>query len=224
MKAKVSDIKRQQCRLLNQPSNWNIEWKEWLLKPQIVTLVTKVTTRSFLGPEFSSHPEWLQIAAEFTINAFLAARELRLWPKPLRPIVHWFLSSCRKVRRQSKRARELIGPEVEKRVAKANADPTNNNNSLDIVQWMEQTAKGRQYDMTNVQLMLSVAAIHTTSDFITEALYDICAYPEYIEPLREEMLRVIGDQGWKKTSLQEMKLLDSFLKESQRLSPASLGK
>lgn len=89
---------------------------------------------------------------------------------------------------------------------------------------MEQTAKGRQYDMTNVQLMLSVAAIHTTSDFITEALYDICAYPEYIEPLREEMLRVIGDQGWKKTSLQEMKLLDSFLKESQRLSPASLGK
>ena len=47
--------------------------------------------------------------------------------------------------------------------------------------------------------------------------------PEYIQPLREEVESIANEQGWTKASLFNMRKLDSFLREAQRLSgfPAS---
>ena len=38
------------------------------------------------------------------------------------------------------------------------------------------------------------------------------------------MITVLGEGGWTKTSLHNMKLLDSVIKESQRTKPIGLGK
>ena len=51
-------------------------------------------------------------------------------------------------------------------------------------------------------------------------LYDLCAHPEYIEPLRLE----ISEQLEGHDSLQHMPLLDSFLKESSRMNPSDSSK
>ena len=51
-------------------------------------------------------------------------------------------------------------------------------------------------------------------------LYDLCAHPEYIEPLRLE----VSEQFTKRDSLENMPLLDSFLKESSRLNPSDSSK
>ncbi|KAL8761588.1 MAG: hypothetical protein Q9184_002296 [Pyrenodesmia sp. 2 TL-2023] len=57
----------------------------------------------------------------------------------------------------------------------------------------------------------------------THVMFDLCAQPEYIEPLREEVEAAIKeDGGWKKATLNKMQKLDSFLKESQRVTPPSL--
>lgn len=42
--------------------------------------------------------------------------------------------------------------------------------------------------------------------------------------MREEIIRVITEHGWRKTSLYNLKLMDSVLKESQRLKPVLSGK
>lgn len=89
----------------------------------------------------------------------------------------------------------------------------------DAIEWFKQIANGRKYNAANVQLTLSFVAIHTTADAITQILFDLAQNPEYIKPLREEVIRVLGEQGWKKTSLYNMKMLDSVLKESQRMRP-----
>lgn len=54
-------------------------------------------------------------------------------------------------------------------------------------------------------------------------LYDLCAMPEYIEPLRAEaQTAFFGDGGvWKVETIKKLRLLDSFLKESQRLNSTS---
>jgi len=70
-----------------------------------------------------------------------------------------------------------------------------------------------------VQLTLSFVAIHTTADMITQLMFDLAQNPELIQPLRDEVAAVLGTEGWKKTSLYKMKLLDSVLKECQRLRP-----
>jgi hypothetical protein len=56
-------------------------------------------------------------------------------------------------------------------------------------------------------------------------MYDLIAYQEYIQPLRDEIVAVVKEDGsLKKTSLTKLKLLDSFMKETQRLNPVSIGK
>lgn len=56
----------------------------------------------------------------------------------------------------------------------------------------------------------------------TYALYDLCVYPDYTDPLREELEATWrADVGWQPES---MPLLDSFLKESSRLNPSDSSK
>ncbi len=51
------------------------------------------------------------------------------------------------------------------------------------------------------------------------ALFDLCQWPEYVEPLREEIKRAIVEEGGLKLSaINKMRKLDSFLKESQRIN------
>jgi cytochrome P450 len=56
------------------------------------------------------------------------------------------------------------------------------------------------------------------------SLYDLASKPEYIQPLREEILAALkeSDGIFTKDALYSCKLLDSFVKESQRLNPISL--
>jgi Cytochrome P450 len=42
--------------------------------------------------------------------------------------------------------------------------------------------------------------------------------PECIQPLREEVESVVKEQGWTKAALFNMRKLDSFLRETQRIS------
>lgn len=67
---------------------------------------------------------------------------------------------------------------------------------------------------------------------LTQAIFDLAAHPEYFEILREEIKEVLAIDGYdvdgegfvklKKPSYTKLKKLDSFLKESQRLSPIGI--
>lgn len=54
-------------------------------------------------------------------------------------------------------------------------------------------------------------------------MIDVCGHPEVIEPLREEIIQVIGTEGWSKTTLYKMRRLDSILKESERFHMQNAG-
>jgi len=53
-------------------------------------------------------------------------------------------------------------------------------------------------------------------------LYDLAAYPEYAELLREEVAQVVESDGWTKVAVEKMEKADSFIKESMRLN--TIGK
>lgn len=89
----------------------------------------------------------------------------------------------------------------------------------------------------DAQLALSVVAIHTTTELLTGSLLDLAQNQDFIDALREEMIPVLEEQNsvetddtegtvktsWKKNSLYRLKLLDSALKESQRLHTRDIG-
>ena len=78
-------------------------------------LVSRVSSRVFLGEEVCRNPDWLRVTREYTVDGFRAAEELRLWPVPLRYLVHWFLPSCRLARSHVREARRIIHGLLEKR-------------------------------------------------------------------------------------------------------------
>lgn len=53
-------------------------------------------------------------------------------------------------------------------------------------------------------------------------IYALCDHPEYIEPLRKEIVEAVNKNS--KDPLKEMHLLDSFLTETSRLYPPDARK
>lgn len=160
------------------------------------------------------------------MTCFLAADMVRMFPKPIRPLVHRILPLSIKVRSDVKKARAIVEPVLAERKqikeeARRRGEPIPKFD--DAIEWCEEIEQDVGFDMATFQLAMAVAAIHTTSDFLTQILLDLAQHPEYIEPLRAEIAAVLKEDGWDKLSLYKMRLLDSVCKETQRLRPIGLG-
>ncbi|KAK3326799.1 putative cytochrome P450 monooxygenase [Apodospora peruviana] len=202
------------------PVGENNEWQSVPLRETLLRLVARISSRVFLGEELCRNEEWLKVTREYTVDSFKAAEYLRFFPTWTRPFVHWFLPSCRVARGHVATARRVIAPVLQKR-----REQKNSNEKVefdDAMEWFEKEAKGQEYDPAISQLVLSMAAIHTTTDLVSQVLTDLCKHPEIVEPLRKEIVACLEDGGWKKTSLYNMKLLDSVIKETQRVKPVSM--
>ncbi|KAJ5653715.1 hypothetical protein N7490_000718 [Penicillium lividum] len=207
------------------------EWKPYNFSRKVPYMVARISTLALLGEKACRNENWIEVAVNYTIDAFNGARELRLWPSILRPIVHHFLPSIRKLRYHLGAARAIVKQEVEKRTMIRDGklpleEPPRTR--ADALDWFEELSEAYNLplDMTRGQVALSLAAIHTTSNLLTNIMYDLAAYPEYFQPLRDEISTIIaGDGELKKTSLLRLMLMDSVMKESQRIHPvASLNR
>ncbi|KAL4919607.1 cytochrome P450 [Aspergillus aurantiobrunneus] len=200
-----------------------IDWHDLALKPSILKIVARLSSRVFLGDQICRNPDWLRITVSYTVDSFLAAMDLRQWPRLVRSLVARFLPSCRKIRQELDEARSIIRPVLEERRQAKEAAGDVSARFNDAMQWMEDVAKGRPYDAAVAQMSFSLAAIHTTSDMLTQVLFDLCGKGDIIQALREELTAVIQRDGWKKTTLYQLKLMDSVVKESQRLKPIGIA-
>jgi cytochrome P450 len=201
----------------------NSEWHDVTAKSSVHDIIGHISALLFYGPELSNNKEWLEVTEEYTSTGFLAARELRLWPQVLQPFIHWFLPSCRRLRYLARRTRGLIQPVIAAR-QRENARRASEGQDLltydDAIEWTERAAKGRPYDAAMSPLLFSINALHTTTDLLTQVLLDLSTQPHLIEALRQEFITVIPQQnGWKNTSISQLVLMDSVIKESQRLKP-----
>nr|AEB26537.1 trichothecene C-8 hydroxylase cytochrome P450 monooxygenase [Fusarium sporotrichioides] len=191
-------------------------WHRVPLRDTLVPLVTRISTRIFLGQDLCRNQEWLRIAASYSSTSAEVANHLRRWPKPLRYLVSLLSPECQNLAKQVRNARALINPILERRrVEEGQEKGTSYNDSLE---WFERYAR-EAYDPAATQLFLSVVSIHTTTDLLCQALEDISSHPEIINPLQHEIRQVLKEEGWNTKALYKMKLLDSVLKESQRLKP-----
>lgn len=186
-------------------------------------MVARLSSLVFLGDKICRNKEWLDVSVNYALDAFNAVRALRLWPSILRPFAQWFLPETRRAQKHLTVARKIIRQEIEQR--RRDEALGHKRSHSDALDWAREVAAGRPYDETMGQIGLSIAAIHTTSQLLTNIIYDLAAYPEYVAPLREEIITALQEEnGWKPSALAKMKLLDSVMKESQRLNPAGISK
>jgi len=117
---------------------------------------------------------------------------------------------------------ELLRPFI---VARRDENETKEETFNDFLSWVIDASTGKDRDdkiLTARILNLNFAAIHTSSLAVTHALLDLASHPEFLKPLREEVEEVTRREGWTKAALEQMIKVDSFMKESQRVSPVGV--
>ncbi|KXH64811.1 cytochrome P450 [Colletotrichum salicis] len=163
-----------------------LEWHEVSLGQTSLNVVSRLSSRVFLGPELCRNEAWLNITVMYVVDCFIAAERHRMFPKPLRRIAHWLLPECQRVRSHVAQTRSIIQPVIaararDKRAAVEQGRPVPTYD--DAIQWGEEES----------------------------------ARPELVAALRSEMIEVLVKEGWAKTSIFNLKLLDSVMKETQRM-------
>ncbi|KAL8829596.1 MAG: hypothetical protein Q9191_001923 [Dirinaria sp. TL-2023a] len=199
--------------------NRYMEWTEVCMASEMSMVVARASSRMFGGLSLSRNREWLQTTLNYASDGFVGAQKIKALPRIFRPCVAPFLPEVRRMPGHYKTARKIIVPILQKREAESAK-------CCDFLEWMTADAGGPQSDhnmIADLQLKMSLAALHTTAATVVQLLYDLCCMPQYISALREEVEAVQARYSeWDKQALLELDRMDSFMKESLRHNPLLL--
>ncbi|MCJ1356768.1 MAG: hypothetical protein MMC33_006764 [Icmadophila ericetorum] len=187
--------------------------------PMMMDIVVLLNAYSLFGKDLASNEQWKASALAYVEETLLNAEVVKLMPKFLAPLVGGVLSrrlNAHKSFFQSltpvaeercrERDREMLGHAVPKH--------------SDCISWIIATAP-RQKPWSAERVIYELMAIwfgsvHILSTTIVFVIHDLCLHPEYVEPLRNEIEAQYAE--FERTG-RGLLLLDSFIKESSRLSP-----
>ncbi|KAI9146868.1 Cytochrome P450 monooxygenase ATR2 [Paramyrothecium foliicola] len=187
---------------LEMPSS--SDWVELDIHKALVRVVAMASGRVFIGPELCRNEQYLDSAINYTIEVMTAQKVVQYLRPWMRPFVASRLPYIKKLDQRIKEVEDFMKPVLEKR-QKDSLDPAQN--------------------LAKVQLGLGFAAIHTATLTATNAFFDLVALPDFARELRDEAQQALNDNNGVFTSaaLQSMKKMDSFLKETLRLYPATMA-
>ena len=203
------------------------EWVDLEIYHVLHQVVGRASARVFVGPDLCRNQHWLNTAEGYTNNVFITIVALRLLPFWAKPIVHVCLPSSWKIYYHWWQAKKQLLPLIAKRQKEKDLNIGKKEEGLSnfLQMLMDEAGNGPDSNPVTIAkrvLSLTLASNHTTTMALVETLYDLCTYPESIEEIREEVRQAVAeDGGWRKTTLTQMRKLDSFMKESQRVNPPS---
>ena len=190
------------------------------------SIIARSSNRMLAGKLLSRNEEWIKTSVNFTTDAFAAAQKMKTCHSLIKPIAQYFVPEMRAVRQHIRTARKIIKPILRNRATQIK-EYGEMSKPVDLLQMLTDGAEGQDKSLdflSYTALAVSFAGIHTTSSNPAHLLFDLCARPEYICPLREEVLRVISNKSnFKKSELDSLVKMDSFMKESQRFNPLTFG-
>jgi cytochrome P450 len=203
-----------------------------VLYPKLLRIVGLLAGRAFVGPGLNRNEEWLDAQIRYTIDLFMAAVKVRGYDS----ISKFFALSFRRIPEVNQVhawqaiARKYIVPIIKERTKQQAANPSAPK-PADMIQWVMEAAPKNEPPLSHntqaeLQMLIGLASIHTTSIASTNCIYDLVYRPEHWGPLREEADRVWKEENGNITKIAMSKLvkLDSFMKESQRCNANNLSK
>jgi cytochrome P450 len=199
------------------------EWKKIPAMDTILKVVSRTSNRLFVGLPLCRDPDYMELNIQFTVDVMVVASILRMFPKFMRPLVNKWIT---KVPACRARALKHLTPLIEERLQKEKQYgkdwPGKPNDALT---WLIERAEEKRrtpYDLCLRILGINFAAIHTSSITFLQVLYHLAAEPKYVPELRQEVERVVEEDGWTRDALERMVKIDSFIRESTRLNPLSV--
>ncbi|GJE99521.1 cytochrome P450 [Phanerochaete sordida] len=209
-------------------------WTPVHVFPLASTVVARATGRVFVGLPICRDPGYVRLITHFTDDATEALKMLTLAPAFLKGAV------ARRYTVVDARVREMMGylrPAVDARMALAAqfgaewADKPDDllQGIIDAVVARGQglhaapavrRLPGDRDDLRGASPRRSTDHTLTLPQAVIHALYDLAVRPALADALRAEAHAAVAAHGWTKAGAGAMHRLDSFLRESQRLSGA----
>ncbi|XHG04071.1 hypothetical protein AWENTII_007352 [Aspergillus wentii] len=179
-------------------------------------IATRTANRLLVGAPLCQNEEYLNMSIKYTVDVFGGADKLRGWPKFLRSTVTQFVTN---VKERQAIARKHLIPYIQARLQ----EETPEKPYSDSLQWvMDAAPHAGEKDPERLMfrlLHLNVAAVHTTSVTFLNAMFDLAMHTDIHAELRGEIESAVQEHGWTGRALSQMRKLDSFMTESQRLAP-----
>ncbi|KAF6744036.1 cytochrome P450 [Ephemerocybe angulata] len=194
------------------------DWTSYTVMETILPIVTRTSNRFFVGLPLCRNREYCSTLEQFAVRLMVSAYAITLSPSFFRPIVAALTTN---VHATQKKLRSFLGPVIQDRLRMyEDSGVGNEEKPNDMITWLLDLAPEdlRTTEDVVARLLISnFAAIHTTTMSLSDVLFHLAAYQEYIEPLRSEVDSVISTYGWSKESMVRLHKLDSYMKEVGRM-------
>lgn len=214
----------------------------------LFSFIHRVSSLVFVGKAYCHNPVWTGAVSALPIDVEITKFLLMPFPDRLRRFIAPLIPQRSRVFRQRAAVRNLLFPPASEKTA-LEEEPS-------VMRLFVESGKDTDPDSLTARLLLLTAAavspfpalarkevklrsvaniifnilrhpqLHTSSMAITHAVFDLCAMPEYVEPLRAEAQAMLArDNGeWQFSTIKGLRRLDSFLKESQRVNQSTFRK
>ncbi|KAK3294579.1 cytochrome P450 [Chaetomium fimeti] len=201
-------------------------WHALNWQTDTMALIARTATSVFAGPQKATDAAWLALVQGYVLAYFSGVADLHRYPRWARPFVHWVLPNAIACRGYVRQARGVMdGMLRERKVERERRAEREGSGGVvryeDAVEWAE-IASGGRARAGDVQLSLAMAALFTTTELFRALLIQVARHPELVGPLREEVVEQVAKHGVSVAAMSNMILLDSFMKESQRLNSGSV--
>ncbi|CAN8100048.1 unnamed protein product [Discula destructiva] len=208
------------------------DWEAVNIEYVMRMLVARMTAKIFMGHPVCRDPEWLKISIDFSIDMFKTTFGLKMFPGWMYPVAIYLLPQRWRAQRQLKKSQEFVAMLTDKHLQ---AQKLGHEEEDTLLNWQIDHALPSEREIPEMaarQCVLTLASIHTTAMTVSNIIYDLCANPEYFEPMVEELDEVFARLGGPNKKWGEgnssrewvagLQKIDSLFVESQRQNPVIL--
>lgn len=214
-----------------------LDWNSLAPYPMLMKLFARVSARVMVGPELAGD-EWQRISLQYISTILEAQMAVRLrfhpWFYPFAKYIAPEINKLAKIRRE---AADFVQPVVDARYAimAEKAGSGTHERPEDAIQWLmdEHAARGKRIsadELVQNVFITMVASIHSTAMVALSILFDLLDHPDSLRDIREEIARVKAklaqshaSGAWTRQGLAELRVLDSFMRETMRVHSFTQG-
>ncbi|KAI1505452.1 cytochrome P450 oxidoreductase GliF [Biscogniauxia marginata] len=205
------------------------EWKEIPLLFTTFEIVAKINACSFVGRDLGSNQKWVRAVMHSPLFIHVAVTLTTSCPQLLRPLLaplvflptlknQWdmkrllipVLKEDVKEFQETSDKKEILRPKSEGKLPLT---------ALLLSRYKFNEPSLRQ--LVEDYVLISFDSTPSTASALYHAIYELAAHPSAADVLRQELDEIMVDGKLPSTHLQELRRMDSFLRESLRMHPIS---
>ncbi|KAH6666347.1 cytochrome P450 [Halenospora varia] len=199
----------------------SIEWQEVKAMEFFAQVSHRTATRVLIEETLCRDETFIRLSMSLLESIFVTGLIIVKLPLgPLRGLLAWPISSLHRWKLRC--CMHVLLPVVRKRVEESRSGAESKR--LDAIQWtldlFPETAENTDYDRFMKELLHNLwAGSSAPGGMMTEIIFQLLLHPEDLKALQKEASEAFRQYGWSEKMLINLHLLDSFIRETNRLFP-----